>query len=73
MFVVDITPRMLRKEVAWCGVCDCVEFDGVPFIVIGRQIMQCCYGRGRRTGDADDDMSTFFVVCCIITVFCLSL
>jgi len=27
---------MQQKEIAWC--------DGVPYVVIGRQIMQCCYG-----------------------------
>jgi len=46
VFISEIATRMQQKEIAWC--------DGVPYVVIGRQIMQCCYGKQRQTGCAVD-------------------
>jgi len=49
--IVDVCSRLMQKEIMWqerqsrTSELSCkIEFSGMPFIVLGRQSMQCCYG-----------------------------
>jgi len=29
-------------------IADKISFDVVPFVIIGRQVLECCYGKARK-------------------------
>jgi len=53
--IVDILSRRKNKEIVWnernaeaTHGAEKISFDRVPFVIIGRQVLECCYGNARK-------------------------
>ena len=56
LVVADVLERVRNREIIWTERPrrtlphdEKIDFDGVPFVTIGRQLLHCCYGKGSNT------------------------
>lgn len=54
--VAEVAEHVKNREIIWaehrCQTMaqrDLIDFDGVAFITIGRQLMECLYGKGHKS------------------------
>jgi len=64
--VLDVCIRLQKKNVSWeekicnsTSIAGWVEFNGTAFVVLGWQLLECCYGKTSGTAPTDNQQ----VVC----------
>jgi len=60
-YVLDVCIRLQKKNVSWeekicnsTSIAGRVEFNGTAFVVLGWQLLECCYGKTNGTAPTDN-------------------
>jgi len=74
--IADVVSRLRNKAVLWqerdCNsnaIAGQMLFNGIPFVVVGNQTMECCYGKRSGSAPPGNQQLVRLIYYCITHVF----